>query len=78
MPTTQSRATRWGIVATGGIAHSFARDLALVPGAALAAVASRSVDRAAAFADEFGGARAYASADELAEDEIVTIVLQSP
>ena len=74
MPTTQSRATRWGIVATGGIAHSFARDLALVPGAELAAVASRSVDRAAAFADEFGGARAYASADELAADPDIDVV----
>ena len=72
--TPNSRGTRWGIVATGTIAHSFARDLALVPGAELAAVASRSVDRAAAFADEFGGARAYGSAEDLAADPDLDVV----
>jgi predicted dehydrogenase len=71
MPTT----TRWGICATGKIAHSFAADLAVVPGAELVAVASRSRERAAAFADEFGGeARPYASAEELAADDAVDVV----
>ena len=32
----------WGILATGKIAQTFARDLALVPGARLAAVGSCS------------------------------------
>jgi len=68
------RVTRWGICATGGIAHAFARDLASVPGAELAAVASRSRERAAAFAAEHGGARAHGSAEELAADEGVDVV----
>lgn len=74
MPTEARQTTRWGICATGGIAHGFARDLARVPGAELVAVASRSRDRAAAFADEFGGARAHGSAEELAADPDVDVV----
>ena len=38
---------RWGIVGTGTIARLFADALARVPGARLAAVASRDPDRAA-------------------------------
>ena len=43
-------ATRWGILGPGRIAHSFARDLRLVPDAELTAVGSRSQARATAFA----------------------------
>jgi len=74
MSTNAQKTTRWGICATGGIAQAFARDLVLVPGAELVAVASRSVDRAAAFADEHGGARAHGSAAELAADPDVDVV----
>ena len=45
-----TRAWRWGIAGTGGISDSFTRDLALVPGAEVVAVGSRTLDRAAAFA----------------------------
>lgn len=71
-----STVTRWGICATGGIAGSFARDLAAVPGAELAAIGSRSTARAEAFAAEHGGAgtRAYGSAQELARDPDVDVV----
>ena len=45
----------WGIIGTGTIAEHFAQDITHVPGAFLAAVASRSPDRAAAFVARHGG-----------------------
>ena len=68
---------RWGILATGKIAQTFARDLALVPGARLAAVGSRRLDSARAFAQEHGGqsgATAYGSYEELVADPDVDVV----
>jgi predicted dehydrogenase len=65
---------RWGILATGKIAHTFARDLALVPGARLAAVGSRRLESARAFAEEHGGAAAYGSYEELVADPDVDVV----
>jgi predicted dehydrogenase len=66
-------ATRWGILATGKIAHTFARDLALVPGAELVAVGSRRPESAAAFAAQHGGAP-YGSYEELVADPAVDVV----
>ncbi len=66
--------TRWGIAATGGIATRFARDMALVPDGEAVAVASRTVERAEAFAREHGIARAHGSYEALAEDPDVDIV----
>ncbi|MGH3358238.1 MAG: Gfo/Idh/MocA family protein, partial [Nocardioidaceae bacterium] len=68
------RPVRWGILATGKIAHSFAADLALVPGAELAAVASRNAETARAFADRHGAARASGSYAELAADPDVDVI----
>jgi predicted dehydrogenase len=65
--------TRWGILATGRIAHDFATNLREVPGARLAAVGSRSRESAEAFAEEFG-ARAHASYDDLVADPDVDVV----
>ncbi|MGY2701684.1 Gfo/Idh/MocA family protein [Nocardioides sp. HB32] len=65
--------TRWGILATGRIAHTFARDLALVPGAELVAVGSRRPESARAFAAEHGGT-AYGSYEELVADPAVEVV----
>ena len=48
---------RWGIAGTGHIADSFTRDLALVPGAEVVAVGSRSLDTAEAFAATFSDRR---------------------
>ena len=66
----------WGICSTGKIATGFARDLALVPDATLAAVGSRSLETAAAFAREHGhdGTRAHGSVEELAADPSVDVV----
>ncbi|MGA8987338.1 Gfo/Idh/MocA family protein [Aeromicrobium sp.] len=68
------RAVRWGILATGHIAESFATDLALTEGNELAAVGSRSSDSASAFADRHGAARSYGSYSELAADPEVDVI----
>ena len=65
--------TRWGILATGKIARTFARDLALVPDAELVAVGSRRLASAEAFAAEHGGT-AYGSYEELVADPAVDVV----
>jgi predicted dehydrogenase len=72
---TIPRRVRWGILSTGHIAGVFARDLALLPDEAeLTAVASRSQQKADAFAAEHGFARAYGSYPELAADPDVDVV----
>ena len=65
---------RWGIIGCGAIAREFAEDLATVPSAELAAVASRTVAKAQAFAKEFGFARAHGSYEALYADRDVDIV----
>ncbi|KRF28303.1 Gfo/Idh/MocA family protein [Phycicoccus sp. Soil802] len=67
-------ALRWGILAPGGIAHSFATALRAASGQQLQAVASRSLPRAQAFADEFGVTAAYGAYDELVADPDVDVV----
>ncbi len=68
-----STVTRWGILATGKIARTFATDLALVPDAELVAVGSRSIGAAESFAATYGGT-AYGSYDELVADPDVDVV----
>lgn len=65
---------RWGILAPGRIARKFVTGLKSLPDAELAAVGSRDLGRAQAFAKEFGAARAYGSYEELARDPGVDIV----
>ena len=67
---------RWGILATGGIAHAFARDLRTA-GLDLVAVGSRGKPRADAFAAEFEIPRAHASYEALVSDPDVDIVYVS-
>ncbi|HSR59208.1 MAG TPA: Gfo/Idh/MocA family oxidoreductase [Robiginitalea sp.] len=69
-----SEQIHWGILGLGKIAGSFAKDLALVPDARLAAVASRDPANARAFAAEYGADRAYGSYDELFSDPRVQVV----
>lgn len=64
---------RWGILATGGIAHAFARDLRAA-GLDLIAVGSRTRASADAFAAEFDIPRAYDSYEALVADPDVDIV----
>ncbi|GAA2048522.1 Gfo/Idh/MocA family oxidoreductase [Catenulispora yoronensis] len=65
---------RWGILATGGIAATFTEDLLTLADAEVAAVGSRSLDTAQAFADRYGIPRAHGSWAELAADPDVDIV----
>jgi len=69
---------RWGLMATGGIARTFAADLAHVPDATLVAVGSRSQESADAFADEFDIPNRHASYEALAEDPDVDAIYVSP
>lgn len=64
---------RWGILATGGIAHAFARDLQ-TSGRNLVAVGSRTAESADAFAAEYGIPRAHATYEALASDPEVDII----
>jgi predicted dehydrogenase len=65
---------RWGIIGTGGIAATFAGDLALLPDAEIVAVGSRSQAGADAFADRFAIAHRHSSYEALARDPDVDAV----
>jgi predicted dehydrogenase len=74
-----SREFRWGILATGGIAQAFARDLSCVNHHIIAAVGSRSQESADNFAAEFPGCTAYPSYEELVSDSTLdAIYVASP
>ncbi|HEY1178062.1 MAG TPA: Gfo/Idh/MocA family oxidoreductase [Phytomonospora sp.] len=72
--TDTASTVRWGILATGGIASTFTKDLRLAPGAEVAAVGSRTAESARAFADAHGIPRAHGSWADLAADPDVDIV----
>lgn len=79
--TPDDQPVRFGILATGRIAASFATDLREVPGAALVAVGSRSEEGAARFVGEHAGpaCRAHGSYDALlADPEVDVVYVASP
>jgi predicted dehydrogenase len=63
---------RWGILGTGGIARTFAADLALTDSGTVVAVGSRST--ADSFADEFGIPNRHGSYESLVSDPDVDVV----
>jgi predicted dehydrogenase len=63
----------WGILATGGIARGFTNDLNAA-GLRVAAVGSRTQERADAFAAEHGIPHAHGSWEDLVADEDVDVV----
>ena len=67
---------RWGILGTGGIAHMQTNDL-LKNGFTVAAVGSRTLESARAFADEFGIPAAHGSYAELVADPDVDVIYVS-
>ncbi|BCB21291.1 oxidoreductase [Bosea sp. ANAM02] len=69
----------WGIMGTGTIAGLFANDLGLLPQARIAAVHSRSLDKAQGFAGRFGEATAYDDeAAFLADSAIEAVYIATP
>jgi predicted dehydrogenase len=65
---------RWGIMGTGGIAKSFAKDLELTGSGVVAAVGSRTAEGAGAFAEQRGIPARHGSYEALANDPDVDIV----
>jgi len=55
----------WGIIGLGKIAHKFAKDLQVLPNARIHAVASRSRERAEAFAQQYGAEHRYDSYEDI-------------
>jgi predicted dehydrogenase len=72
-------ALRWGVLAPGGIARDWTAALHARTSSRVAAVGSRSLERAQAFAAEFGVARSYGSYESLVGDSGVdAIYVASP
>jgi predicted dehydrogenase len=69
-----ARVLRWGIIGTGGIARTFARDLALTGVGVVTAVGSRTQSSADAFASEHSIPRGYDSYERLVTDAEVDVV----
>ncbi|HEY2096045.1 MAG TPA: Gfo/Idh/MocA family oxidoreductase [Pseudonocardia sp.] len=65
---------RWGVVGPGRIASKVVRDFPHVPGAEVVAVASRSAERAGAFAAEHGIDRVHSSYRAIIEDDGVDVL----
>ena len=85
LPTTrtpdpmEAPVLRWGVIAPGGIARSFVAALQARTRQQVVAVASRSTDRAEAFARELGVPTAYGSyADLVADPEVDVVYVASP
>ena len=68
---------RWGIAGPGNIANKFAKAALNTPGAVLAAVASRSLERGHSFAKTYGIETVYGSYEELAASDLVDAVYVS-
>ncbi|MDP9118210.1 MAG: Gfo/Idh/MocA family oxidoreductase [Actinomycetota bacterium] len=69
---------RWGLMATGGIARTFAQDLRSLPDCEIVAVGSRSRSSADAFAPDLSIARRHGSYADLVADPDVDVVYVSP
>jgi len=73
-PDVETRTIRWGIVGPGRIAAKVVGDFVHLPAAEVVAVASRSLDRAQAFAGAHGVARAYGSYREIIADSDLDVL----
>ncbi len=72
-------AIRWGVLAPGGIARDWTAALHETTASRVTAVGSRSLDRAQAFAADFGVERAHGTYEDLvADDGVDAIYVASP
>ena len=69
-----SKTLRWGVVGTGSIANSMARMIKLADSAELAAVSSRRMESAKAFAERHGAGNAFDSWAEMAVSDVVDAI----
>ena len=69
-----SKIIKWGILGPGKIADKFAKDLSLVEGAHLQSVASRSLDRAHAFAEQHIITSSFQSYESMIKEEDLDII----
>lgn len=65
---------RWGVLATGGIARRFANAMGDVEGGSIVAVASRTIEAADSYGDQFGVSRRHVGVEALAADPEVDVV----
>lgn len=65
---------KWGIIGLGRIAHQFAKELKMVEGAELVAVASRNKDNAIAFAKTHQCPKAYDHYEAIIHDDTIDIL----
>ncbi len=77
-PAEDDRPLTWGVVGTGGISRQIVADFALVPGAAVTAVASREAERAHAFAEEFGIAERFSDRHDMFGSDIDAVYIATP
>jgi len=78
-PSERPSPLRWGILATGGIAHKFVADLTASRSGTATACGSRTIEKARSFAQTHAIPRAYGSYGELARDpEVDVIYVASP
>jgi len=68
------RKIRWGILGTGNIANSFAKDFKFVSHGVIDAVASRSINKAKAFAEKYQIKKAYDNYENLLHDAEIDVV----
>lgn len=70
---------RWGVIGPGSIAHKFAQDIQFTSSEKLTAVASRSEERAIAFAQHYGITFAFSDYQQLIESpEVDAIYIATP
>jgi predicted dehydrogenase len=70
---------RWGILGLGNIAKKFIKDLESVSHCELYAVASRSQEKAASFAQEFGATKSFGSYEAMADcKEVDAVYIATP